>query len=183
MPSTRNRKRFGVGTTVTGGIVASMLFVGAILVALFYFDLDDEVRRLLEWLDAQGMWAPLLFVLVIAVVVVLLLPGALFTTGAGFVFGVVEGSVYVVIGTTLGAVIAFFIARRLFGERAARYVLKHRKLWLVHDRLASEGWKIVLLIRLVPFFPSKLANYFFGLTSVSLRGFVAEPFSESFPSQ
>ena len=39
----------------------------------------------------------------IRLVVVFLLPGVLFTTGAGFVFGVVEGSIVVLLGTTLGA--------------------------------------------------------------------------------
>jgi hypothetical protein len=53
---------------------------------------------LLQWFDAQGAWAPLLFILIMAAVVVLVLPGVLFTTGAGFVFGVVEGTMYVVIG-------------------------------------------------------------------------------------
>jgi hypothetical protein len=46
-----------------------------------------------------------------AAVVVLVLPGVLFTTGAGFVFGVVKGSIYVVTGTTLGAVLAFLNSR------------------------------------------------------------------------
>lgn len=37
---------------------------------------------------------------------------------------------------------------------------------------APRGCNIVLLTRLVPFFPFKLSNYFFGLTHSSLRGFV-----------
>lgn len=155
-----------------GGIVASTLFVALILSVLVYFEMDDQALLLLRWLDAQGWWAPLLFILLLALVVVLLLPGVLFTTGAGFVFGVVGGSLCVIVGTTLGAALAFLIARRLLGERAARYVLDHPKLRLVSNELVPQGWKIVMLSRLVPFFPFKLSNYFFGLTSVSLRGFV-----------
>jgi uncharacterized membrane protein YdjX (TVP38/TMEM64 family) len=155
-----------------GGIVASTLFVALILSVLVYFEMDDQALLLLRWLDVQGWWAPLLFILLLALVVVLLLPGVLFTTGAGFVFGVVGGSLCVIAGTTLGAALAFLIARRLLGERAARYVLEHPKLWLVSNELVPQGWKIVMLSRLVPFFPFKLSNYFFGLTSVSLRGFV-----------
>ena len=150
-------------------ILVSILFVALVVVLLISVDAHEEVLRLLEWLEAQGIRGPLLFTLLMVVVVVLLLPGVLFTTGAGFVFGVVTGTVCVVVGTTVGAAIAFLIARHLFGERARRYLLRHDRLRLVSDELTPHGWKIVLLTRLVPFFPFKLSNYFFGLTGFSLQ--------------
>ncbi len=162
--------------TAAWSIIISILFVAAVLCLLLLFDVDAQVLRLLVWLDAQGAWASLLFVLIMAAVVVLLLPGVLFTVGAGFVFGVVEGGIYVVSGTTLGAVLAFLIARHLFGERATRLVLRHARLKLVSEELVPQGWKIVMLTRLVPFFPFKLSNYFFGLTAFSLRGFTGGTF-------
>jgi len=153
-------------------IVASVLLVTAILAVLIYFGVQDQVLHLLEWFDAQGAWAPWLFILLMAAVVVLVLPGILFTTGAGFVFGVVEGSIYIVLGTTLGAASAFLIARYLFGTCARQFILTHAKLKFVSEEMTPQGWKIVLLTRLIPFFPSKLSNYFFGLTSFSFRGYV-----------
>lgn len=157
---------------LAGSIALSFLFVAVILGLLIYFDIQEQVLHLLVWLDAQGAWALLLFTLVMALVVVLLLPGVMFTTGAGFVFGVMKGSLCVVLGTALGATLAFLIARHLFGARAKQYVLAHTKLKLLSDELAPQGWKIVILTRLVPFFPYKLSNYFFGLTQFSLRSFV-----------
>lgn len=154
------------------GIAASILFVALMLAVLVYFDVHEQVVRLLQWFDAQGAWASMLFILVMATVVVLLLPGVLFTTGAGFVFGVVEGSVYVITGTTLGATLAFLIARYLFGQRAREFVLARSRLRVVSDELKPHGWKIVFLTRLIPFFPGKISNYFFGLTPFSLRGYV-----------
>jgi uncharacterized membrane protein YdjX (TVP38/TMEM64 family) len=159
------------GTAATWSISISILFVAVVLGVLIWFDAHHQVLQLLAWIDAQGVLGPLLFMLVMVLVVVFVLPGVMFTTGAGFVFGVVQGSIYVVIGTTLGAMIAFLIARYLFGERATRFVLSHTKLKLVSEELAPQGWKIVMLTRLVPFFPFKVSNYFFGLTPFSLRGF------------
>lgn len=153
-------------------IAASILLVAAILAVLYAYGIHERVVDLLRWFDTQGAWAPLLFVAIMALAVVLLLPGVLFTTGAGFVFGVVEGTFYVVTGTVLGASLAFLMARYLFGERSRAYVRRHSRLRLMSDELTRNGWKIVLLTRLIPFFPSKLSNYFFGLTHFSFRGFV-----------
>ena len=149
-----------------------MLFVAALFAVMIHFDAHEQVLRLLKWFDAQGAWAPLLFVLIMAAVVVLVLPGVLLTTGAGFVFGVVEGTLYVVTGTTLGATLAFLIARHLFGQSAREFIMHRSRLRVVSEELTPQGWKIVLLTRLIPFFPSKISNYFFGLTPFSLRGYV-----------
>jgi uncharacterized membrane protein YdjX (TVP38/TMEM64 family) len=153
-------------------IAASTLFVAGVLGILIYFDAQQQALLLLQWLDTMGIWALSLFTLIMALVVILLLPGVMFTVGAGFVFGVVEGSICVVLGTTLGSTIAFLLARYLLGSSARQYVLSHTKLKLFSEELTPHGWKIVMLSRLVPFFPFKLSNYFFGLTPFSLRGFV-----------
>ena len=38
--------------------------------------------------------------------------------------------------------------------------------------MASRAFTVVLLTRLIPFFPSKLSNYFFGLTRFPFGGFM-----------
>ncbi len=157
-------------------IATSALIVALILAVLIWFDTQQQVLALLRWLDQRGTGAALLFILIMAAVVVLVLPGVLLTTGAGFVFGVVKGTVLVVLGTTVGAILAFLIARYLFGRRAERFVRSHVKLQRAHATLATEGRRIVMLTRLVPFFPFKLSNYFFGLTPVSLRDFITGSF-------
>lgn len=154
------------------GIAAGIAFVGLILVALISFDLYEQLVELLEWIDAQGAMAGVYFILLMAAVVVLLLPGIFLTTGAGFVFGLIEGTVLVVAGTVLGASLAFLIARHLFGERASRFIVSRSNLQVVSDEMARNDFKIVLLTRLIPFFPGKISNYFFGLTRFTFRGFV-----------
>jgi len=158
------------------GIATSLLFVAAILTILIFFGIHEQVIQLLEWFVTLGAWAPLFFILVMGAVTVLLLPGVLFTTGAGFVFGILEGSIVVVVGTTLGATLAFLIARYLFGTYARDFILARAKLRLVSEEMTAHGWKIVLLTRLIPFFPSKISNYAFGLTAFSLRGFILGSF-------
>jgi uncharacterized membrane protein YdjX (TVP38/TMEM64 family) len=152
-------------------IAASALAVAAIVGVLVWLDVDEQLLELLRWIDGQGLWAALWFVAIMALVVVSLLPGVLFTTGAGFVFGVAEGTIYVVLGTTLGACLAFLIARYGAGDRARAFIRRHAGLHAVTREMEVHDFQVVLLTRLIPFFPGKLSNYFFGLTGFSFRGY------------
>lgn len=151
----------------------SIISVFAIVGVLYALGVHRQVLDLLHWVDRQGAWAAIMFIAIMALAMVLLLPGVLLTTGAGFVFGVVEGTTYVVVGTTLGAAVAFLIARYFLGEQTHIYIQNRVGLLAVSREMAPHGWKIVLLTRLIPFFPGKLSNFLFGLTNFSFGGFVA----------
>ena len=150
------------------------LAVAVVIVAIgVYIAVDGQtlVLRLFDWLAEIGPWAVALFILVDTLAVILVLPGIMLTMGAGFFFGVVEGSVYVIAATSTGASIAFFVARHWLGARSVRYLRAHPKLEVIEERFTREGWRFVLLTRLIPFFPFKLSNYFFGVTNISFRHF------------
>lgn len=153
-------------------LVVCVLVVALALSLLLYFDLDDQLIEVLQWLESRGWQASLLFILIMAAAIVVLAPGVIFTMGAGFVFGVVKGTLLVVAGTVLGATIAFLIARYLIGERPSRWLMSHVKPANLGEIMKQEGWRMIMLTRLVPLFPFKLSNYFFGLTPVRLRDFV-----------
>lgn len=145
-------------------LAGSLTFVAVILAVLFYFDVHLKLIELLEWVQQQGAMAAVLFIVIMALVVLFLLPGIFFTTGAGYVFGIGLGTLYVVVGTTIGASLAFLVARYLFGKRAKEFVLKRSKVSSINAEMTKHDFKVVLLTRLIPFFPGKLSNYFFGLT-------------------
>jgi uncharacterized membrane protein YdjX (TVP38/TMEM64 family) len=102
---------------------------------------------------------------------VLFLPGSILTLGAGFVFGVVRGSVLVSISATLGATAAFLVGRYLARDWVGAKIAGNEKFRAVDEAVAREGWKIVGLTRLSPAFPFNLLNYAFGVTRVSLRDY------------
>lgn len=115
--------------------------------SLVYFDVRHKVLSLLVWLDTLGPWGPTLFILFDMLVVLFIVPGfgLIMALGAGFIFGVLTGTVYVIVGTTLGAAFAFTIARHFFGERASKFILARSKLKVFEHEFTREGWKIVLL--------------------------------------
>ncbi|MBA3007649.1 MAG: VTT domain-containing protein [Proteobacteria bacterium] len=120
---------------------------------------------------ARGL-VPLLFIQIDALVVVLVLPGVLLTLGADFMFGLVPGGIYVILATTVGGNVAFLIARRfLVTTKMAGYFLYNPRFQSIANLSLRRGWGVVFLTRLIPFFPFKLSNYYFGLAGFSLRDF------------
>ena len=157
----------------------STLLLGAVGLAIFAgvgwmirADAQAVLLELLGWIEGLGPLGPAILILLETVTVVFVLPGIVLTLGGGYLFGFVAGTLYMMTGTTLGATLAFLIGRWFFGERMRRYVLEHPKLGLISDEFTPEGWKIVLLTRLIPLFPYKLSNYFFGLIGFRLWHFV-----------
>jgi len=126
----------------------------------------------LTWINAQGSLGAAVFVLLYIVATVAFLPGSLLTLGAGFVFGVVQGSILVFVGATLGATAAFLVGRYLARGWVAKKIEGNQKFASIDRAVGKEGLKIVLLTRLSPVFPFNVLNYAMGLTRVTLRDYV-----------
>ena len=75
------------------------------------------------------------------------------------------------IGATLGATCAFLVGRYVARGWVAKKLEGNEKFEAIDRAVAREGWKIVGLARLSPFFPFNLLNYAFGLTEISLRDY------------
>jgi uncharacterized membrane protein YdjX (TVP38/TMEM64 family) len=134
--------------------------------------LGDALASFLEWVRGIGPWGAVLFAAVYVPAAVLFVPGSLLTLGAGFVFGVVKGTVIVSIGSTAGAAAAFIVARSLAHDWIARRVARRTTFAAIARAVETEGFKIVLLTRLSPIFPFNLLNYVYGITSVPFRTYV-----------
>ncbi|TVP61956.1 MAG: TVP38/TMEM64 family protein [Nodularia sp. (in: Bacteria)] len=129
------------------------------------------LRNALQWIDGLGAVGPLAFILLYIIATVAFLPGSIVTLGAGVVFGVVLGSIYVFIGATLGATAAFLVGRYLARGWVAKKIAGNNKFRAIDEAVGREGLKIVLLTRLSPIFPFNLLNYAYGLTGVSLKDY------------
>lgn len=120
--------------------------------------------------DSAGSTAPLLFVLGYAVATVFFMPGSVLTLAAGALFGPIAGALYSLAGATLGATLAFLIARFLAGAWAARKAGGRLRNFV--QGVEAEGWRFVAFVRLVPLFPFNLVNYALGLTRIPLIQYV-----------
>jgi uncharacterized membrane protein YdjX (TVP38/TMEM64 family)/rhodanese-related sulfurtransferase len=147
-----------------------ILGLGAgITLAVVYRDQFDGAA-LEAWVRDAGPVAPLLFMLVYALAAVLFLPGSVVTLAGGALFGPVLGTFYNLTGATLGATLAFLIARYLASEWVAAKAGGRVKQLI--KGVEGEGWRFVAFVRLVPLFPFNLLNYALGLTRLGLLPYV-----------
>lgn len=139
-----------------------------VLVSIRYFHVQDFLKQALDRVGHLGWWGVIVFIAIYILATVLFVPGSVLTLGAGAVFGVVWGSIYVSIASTLGATCAFLVGRYLARDAIARKIDGNERFAAIDRAVANEGWKIVGLTRLSPVFPFTLLNYAFGLTRVKL---------------
>ncbi len=125
-----------------------------------------------HWMHTLGAWAPVAFVLAYVAAVVLMLPAFLFTMAAGAVFGVVQGSLLVLISATIGGTVAFLLGRTVLRESVARRVAAHPTLSVIDRVIGDDGFWLMFLLRLSPAIPFVLSNYALGVTRVRTRDFV-----------
>jgi uncharacterized membrane protein YdjX (TVP38/TMEM64 family) len=140
-----------------------------LLAAARYFHVQELLKYSLGWIAGSGLFGPVIFIVIYILACVLLIPGSILTLGAGFVFGVVKGTVIVWVAATLGATAAFLVGRYLARDWVSEKIDANPRFKAIDEAVAREGWKIVGLVRLSPVFPFNLLNYMFGLTRVSLR--------------
>jgi uncharacterized membrane protein YdjX (TVP38/TMEM64 family) len=140
------------------------LFVG---IGARWLPLGDYALYVQGEVAAFGVVALMLYPVLFALCNVLLLPGGILAIGAGLCFGLWTGWACNVLGATLGAACALFLARR-WGRVWVEKRLHGR--WHKLDlAVAREGWKIIFLSQVHPLFPTSLLNYLYGLTRLPLR--------------
>ena len=148
-------------------VLAALL--AGIAVAVLHYE-EFSVATVQGWTRDAGVTAPLIFMVVYATAAVFFLPGSVLTIAGGALFGPVWGSFYSLTGATVGATLAFLVARYLASDWVARKTGGRLKQLI--EGVEAEGWRFVAFVRLVPLFPFNLLNYALGLTRIRLAHYV-----------
>ena len=166
---------------LSAGKIATVLAIVVAVAAFFYFDLGrflslqalkDHRDDLLSFTETQSALAAAMFVLIYVAVVGLSLPGAvILTLAGGFLFGAVWGTLFVNLGATTGATLAFLASRYLLRDWVERKFGK----WLgpVQQGFAKNAFSYLMTLRLIPLFPFFAVNLISGLTRVNVGTYVA----------
>ena len=145
------------------GIGAFLLFGPRHYLSLEF--MQSQLGKINEYREANPLTSVLLFAAVYITATAASIPGALvLTLLGGAIFGFWLGSLVVVISATIGATIAFLLARYLFDDFVQQKF--GDKLKPIRDNFRKEGAMYLFSMRLVPVFPFFAINLLMGLTSI-----------------
>ncbi|MDJ0726015.1 MAG: TVP38/TMEM64 family protein [Prochloraceae cyanobacterium] len=171
MVQTNNNKK--ENSLVKYGLIA--VLVAGLIIAAKQFGFIAYTQNLLitalEWIRDLGWVGAIIFIGIYIIATIAFLPGSILTLGAGVIFGVVQGSILVFFGATIGATGAFLVGRYLARGWVSEKIAGNEKFKAIDAAVGEEGLKIVTLLRLSPVFPFNLLNYGMGVTSVSLKDY------------
>ena len=156
--------------------VAQLVVLTAIVIGLFlamrFLPIQQWLRSFNDWVGHMGAAGIFVFILVYAVATVLMAPGSILTIGAGFAFGLWKGFLAVSAGATLGAALAFLVARFIARDKVEAIARRNEKFREIDNAIGKQGAKLIFLLRLSPVIPFNLSNYFYGLTAVKFWPYV-----------
>jgi len=150
-------------------VAAAVLGVIIVAVVVFFLIPDSPayiyLMDFMKWINhIPVVYGSITLTFIYAFCLMLCFPGTPFNLAAGFLFGIWLGSLVTVVGSDLGASLAFLIGRTLGRDWAQKQVKKNKKFELVNLAVEKNAWLIIFLVRLSPIFPFAICNYLFGIT-------------------
>jgi uncharacterized membrane protein YdjX (TVP38/TMEM64 family)/Fe-S oxidoreductase len=166
----------------TKKIIMALLVLFLILSATYLRELGYiSPESLFEFISTYKILAPALFIFLYSIGPSLFIPSLPLTIGAGFLWGPFWGVVFSITGATLGASVAFLIARYILGDAIKERFSYSRWQWL-KGKVERHGWKAVAFSRIVPIFPFPVLNYLFGITPIPFLHYLWSTFVFMLPA-
>lgn len=155
---------------IFGGIIVALICSYIALSSAGVITLLQDGAVLKHWIQTLGAIGPLLIIgLMMTAIIMSPIPSAPIALAAGAIYGHTAGTVYVVIGSELGAITAFYIARLVGIDLLQKWVGDR----LTNGMLGSQNvlMGIVFLSRLLPFVSFDLISYAAGVTPLKFWRF------------
>ncbi|MGK0209010.1 MAG: putative membrane protein YdjX (TVP38/TMEM64 family) [Patescibacteria group bacterium] len=171
-----------MANTFTRDKIKFSLLILIILASIFIVNMLDlkaffSIDYLKDIILMQGAYGVAFFILLYIIATIFFIPGTPLTIASGVLFGKFWGTVYVVIGASIGATIAFLLARYLGASFVSKFLQnKYKKIYGYDKKAEDNGLMLVLFLRFVPVFPYNALNYSLGLTKVRFRDYLVGTF-------
>lgn len=158
--------------------------IGIIVVAVIVITLKREMifqitpTQMKDWIDSFGILAPLVYMFIYTVRPLIFFPASVLSLAGGLVFGAWLGTIYTLIGATLGAALSFIVARKLgspFGK-GSKGKEDHSKWNQIKKNIEKHGFFYVLLLRFIPVINFDVISYLAGISTIRFSTFLLATF-------
>ena len=173
MTDSTQKKSFWPRLALIGGIVLALVLV-------FQFTSlkisDFSPTNIKNFILGFGVMAPVVFIVLYGLRgAVLVIPVGIMSLAGGLAFGKWWGTVYILIGATIGSSLSFFLSRYVGRDFIEQKLLKGR-VKKFDEGIEKNGFKVILFMRLVPLFQYDAVNFGAGLSKVRFRDYLLATF-------
>jgi uncharacterized membrane protein YdjX (TVP38/TMEM64 family) len=123
-----------------------------------------------DTIDSFGALSVIIYLLACMLRPFLFMPVSPFTIAGGFIFGLWEGLLWSMAGSTASALLIFFLSRYMLHDFVTEK-LKGRYP-SVDKLLGGGGWSFILFLRMIPVLPFDLVSCFAGVSNMKFRDFL-----------
>ncbi|WP_309400564.1 TVP38/TMEM64 family protein [Cerasicoccus maritimus] len=153
-------------------IVRILTAVAVILVILLLLDkLAPLLPQAEKWIEAQGIWAPVFYILLVVLLTLICFPMDVLFIAAGMIFGLRWGALYLVIATMLSQAIIFLVSRHLLRAKVERWMRNKPKMQAINRAIELRGARLLFLIRMAPV-PASPISYLMGVSKMRFDHFL-----------
>ncbi len=142
-----------------------------------------DIEETASFIASFGSWAILFsFLLTLFVNALGFPPAIIFSTANTLIFGIFWGIVLSVAAETVGVTFSFILLRFFFRETAQKIINKNKTLANIDKYSGKRGFAVMLIARMVPYFPSIMLNAIGALSAMRLSDYVIASLIGKFPS-
>lgn len=142
-----------------------------------------ELVEIAAYIASYGEWAVVFaFLLTVIFNAIGFPPAMIFSASCTLIFGIVPGILLAWVAETVGAVISFLFFRTFLRDSAEQLIAKNSKLKEWDEKSESSGFRVMLIARLIPYFPAAALNALGALSRMSLWDYTASSFIGKFPA-
>lgn len=150
-----------------------LILISVVQLPHFSHYVERTLKQFLIWVQKDvGPWGPIILALAYVPCTVLAIPASILTLGGGYLFGLAVGFVTDSLGSTLGATAAFMVGRTVGRSYVTSKLKDYPQFQAIAIAVRKSGFKIVLLLRLVPLLPFNVLNYLLSVTPISTTSYI-----------
>lgn len=154
--------KYGVFALVAIGFIVWLYGLGG----KDLFTLDNMVT-FLNNIEGYGILVPIVYVIFYWLVCLFFIPATPITLLGGLIFGPVKGTMLISFASTTGATLSFLVAKTVGRDAIIKKFGDSTTFKKIDQGVKENGWRMLMITRLVPIFPFNLQNYLYGLTDIS----------------
>ncbi len=160
-------------------LIIMLIIIAALLVVAYFvmknngwLEIFESTQKLQEYVSGFGIWAPLVFMaLQIVQVIISPIPGNITTLAGGVMFGFTNGFLLSFAAIFIGSIMAFGLAR-MFGKPLVIKMVGEDVTHKYIDVMSSRQKVVLIFMFLLPFFPDDALCLIAGISGVSWPFFI-----------